>query len=121
MRNLLLLLVVTAIACGKSENSSTVDLIKTVASESRTKARVVMSVKMAGDQPTADDLALLKTIEDRVEKAHIGRLMSSGTEAGFMNLVIEADNTADAISELRKEAAGVGVLERSSFKVLSSV
>lgn len=121
MRRLLSLLIVAgAIACGKGENSSTVDLIKTVATEARTKARVEISVKMAADQPAPDDLALLKTIEDRVEKARIGRLVSSGTEAGFMNVIVEVDNTADAISQLRKEAQEVGVLERSSFKVLSS-
>jgi hypothetical protein len=121
MRRLLPLLIVAgAIACGKGENSSTVDLIKTVVTEARTKARVVISVKMAADQPTPDDLALLKTIEDRIEKAHIGRLVNSGTEAGFMNVVVEVDNTADAITRLRKEAQGVGVLERASFKVLSS-
>jgi hypothetical protein len=95
MRRLLSLLIVAgAIACDKGGNSSTVDLIKTVATEAR-----------------------LKTIEDRVEKARIGRLVSSGTEAGFMNVVVEVDNTATAISQLRKEAQEVGVLERSSFKV----
>ena len=80
-----------AIACGKGKNSSTVDLIKTVATEARTKVRVEMSVKMAADQPTPDDLALSS----------------------------KWDNTADAISQLRKEAQEVGVLERSSVNVLS--
>ncbi|MGZ5492589.1 MAG: hypothetical protein ACXW3E_03460 [Thermoanaerobaculia bacterium] len=118
MRRLLSLLIIAgAVACGRGENSSTVDLIKTVATEARTKARVEMSVKMAGDQPASDDLALLKTLEDRVDKARIGRLVSSGTEAGFMNVVVEVDNTADAIAKLRKESQALGVLERSSFKV----
>jgi len=72
MRRLLSLLIVAgAIACGKGENSSTVDLIKTVATEVRTKARVEMSVKMAADQPAPDDLALLKTIEDRGSGAFV--------------------------------------------------
>src|SRR3977135_2946252 len=100
MRKLLLLAVALLAACGKSE-SSTVDLIKTVAAEARTKPRVQMMVKISGEQATPDDLALLKTIEDRIEQAHIGRLISSGSEAGYLNVTVEVENTATAITQLR--------------------
>ena len=72
---------------------------------------------MNGEQPTPDDLALQKTIEDRIEQAHIGRLVSSGSNAGFFNVTVEVDNSADAITKLRSVLQTAGVLNRSSFKV----
>ena len=108
---------VLAIACAKHESSGTVDLIKTVASEARTKPRVITMIKTNGDQPTPDELALQKSIEDRIEQAHIGRLVSSGADAGFLNITIEVENTADAIAKLRQVVSAAGVLNRSSFRV----
>ncbi len=112
-----LLLTVLAFACSKSEG--TIDLIKTVASEARTKARVQVSIKMSSEQPAPDDLALQKSIEDKIEEAHIGRLVSSGTNAGFMTITVEVENSADGITKLRSILQTAGVLNRSSFKVSS--
>jgi hypothetical protein len=107
------------LACGKNETSSTVDLVKTIATESRTKPRVEVSVKLNGEQPVPEDLALQKTIEDRIEQAHIGRLISSGSNAGYLSITVEVDNTADAIAKLRTILQNAGALNRSSFKVKS--
>ena len=107
------------LACGKNETSSTVDLVKTIATESRTKPRVEVSVKLNGEQPVPEELALQKTIEDRIEEAHIGRLISSGSNAGYVNVTVEVDNTADAIAKLRTILQNAGALSRSSFKVKS--
>lgn len=104
-------------ACSKSETSPTVDLIKTVASEARAKPRVEVSIKLGAEQPTPDDLALQKSIEDKIEEAHVGRLISSGTNAGFMTITVEVDNTADGIAKIRSVLQAAGVLNRSSFKV----
>lgn len=105
------------VACGKSERSSTIDLIKTVASEARAKPRVEMSVKLSGEQPAPDELVLQKSIEEKIEQAQVGRLVSSGTQAGFMTITVEVENSADAITKLRSVAQAAGVLERTSFKV----
>ena len=107
------------LACGKTETSATVDLVKTIATESRTKPRVEVSVKMTGEQPVPEDLVLQKTIEDRIEQAHIGRLFSSGTDSGYINVTVEVDNTADAIAKLRALLQTAGALNRASFKVKS--
>jgi len=104
-------------ACSKSETSPTVDLIKTVASEARTKPRVEVAIKLGTEQPTPDDLALQKSIEDKIEEAHVGRLISSGTNAGFMTITVEVDNTADGIAKIRSVLQAAGVLNSSSFKV----
>jgi hypothetical protein len=112
-------LILILFACGKNETSSTVDLVKTIATESRTKPRVEVSVKLNGEQPVPEDLALQKTIEDRIEQAHIGRLISSGSDSGYMNITVEVDNTADAIAKLRTILRNAGALNRSSFKVRS--
>jgi len=115
MRKFLLLFAL--VACAKNE-SSTVDLIKTVAAEARTKPRVQVVMKMTSDVAMPDDLALQRSIEDRIERAHIGRLVSSGLEAGYANITIEVENTATAITQLREVLRDAGVLARSSFKVL---
>jgi hypothetical protein len=111
------LLLFALVACAKNE-SSTVDLIKTVAAEARAKARVQVVMKMGSDFATPDDLALQRSIEDRIERAHIGRLVSSGSEAGYMNITIEVENTATAIAQLRDVLRDAGASPRSSFKVL---
>ena len=110
-----LLLALLAFAC-RNENS-TVGLIRDVAAEARTKPRVQMSVKMSAEQPAPEDLALQKTLEDRIEQAHIGRLVSSKTEAGFVTITVEVGKTADGIEKLRQLARAQGVLERASFRV----
>ena len=114
-----LVLILALFACGKNETSSTVDLVKTIATESRTKPRVEVSVKMNGEQPAPEDLVLQKTIEDRIEQAHIGRLISSGSDSGYLNVTVEVDNTADSIAKLRTILQNAGALNRSSFKVKS--
>jgi len=78
-----------------------------------------VSVKLNGEQPTPDEIVLQKTIEDRIEQAHIGRLVSSGTNAGFINVTVEVANSADGIAKLRSILQTSGVLNRSSFKVTS--
>jgi hypothetical protein len=113
------LILLILFACGKNETSSTVDLVKTIATESRTKPHVEVSVKLNGEQPVPEELALQKTIEDRIEQAHIGRLISSGSNAGYLNVTVEVDNTADAIAKLRTILQNVGALNRASFKVKS--
>jgi hypothetical protein len=102
-------------ACAKSEG--TIDLVKNIATEARTKPRVEVMVKMSGEQAAPEDLALQKSIEDRIEQAHVGRLISSGNESGFMRITVEVDNTADSIAKMRKVLQTLGVLERASFKV----
>ena len=103
-----------ALACGRKES---VDLLKTVASEVKEKPRVVVSVKLAGEQPTKAESALQKTIEDRIEQAHIGRLVRSGSDAGVMTIVVEVENTADAIAQLRRILQDAEVLDRAAFKI----
>ena len=109
--------VLALLACGRSETSSTVDLVKKIATESRTKPRVEVSVKLNNMEPATDDLALQKTIEDRIEQAHIGRLISSGSDPGSMHIVVEVDNTAEAITKIRAILRDAGALNQSSIKV----
>ena len=114
----MLVVLFTALLATGCYRKESVDLLKTVAAESRTKPRVQMSVQMRGNEQTAEEAALQKAIEDRIEQSHIGRLVSSGTNAGYMVIVVEVENTADAITELRRIVQSAGVLERSSFKII---
>jgi hypothetical protein len=117
VKRIALIVALLVAACGKSEG--TINLVKEVAADARTKPRVTMSIKLSGDVATPDDLALQKRIEDRIEQAHVGRLISSGTDAASMNVVVEVDNTANGITELRKIAQTAEILPRTSFRVSS--
>jgi hypothetical protein len=113
-RAILFFLLVTA--CAKAEKPAT-DLIHEVASEVSTKPRIEMDVRLPQDQPAPADLALQRSIEDRIEREHVGRLVTSGTGPGFLYITVEVEQTANAIETLRRVARDAGVLERTSFKV----
>ena len=108
--------------CGRKsgEKSATVGLIAEVASEVRDKPRVQLLIKIPREQPIAEDLAMLRTIEEAIDRESIGRLTSSGNQPGHVFVIVEADNSAEAISRLRKLVLEAGLLQRSSFRVLSS-
>ncbi len=116
MRARRLVLLIVLLACRKE---ATVDLIKDVAVEVRTKPRVQVMIRASAEEATPEDLELLRSIEDRIERAHIGRLVSSGSKAGYLNLTVEVEKTAEAIEQLRRLLQAAGVLERSSFLVTS--
>jgi predicted TIM-barrel enzyme len=116
MRHLALLLLL-AIGCTRAEKPG--DLLRDVASEVRTKPRVEVSVKLDHEEATAADLQLQRSVEDRVERENVGRLVSSGTRAGYLFITVEVEKTADAIEKLRAVLRSEGLLERSSFRVIT--
>ncbi len=107
------------VACRKVERSSGVDLAREVATQIRERPRVQLFVKLAGEEATKEELDLRHRIEERIEQQNIGRLISSGSGSGFMDVTVEVENTADAISQLRKVLQSFGLLKRSSFKVIA--
>jgi hypothetical protein len=113
-QSLLLLSVLLFAGCRKA---STIDLIHEVATEARKKPYVQVMIRATAEEATPQDLELLRSIEDRIERANVGRLVSSGSAAGYLNLTIEVDKTAEAIEKLRGVLKAAGVLDRSSFKV----
>jgi len=106
-----------AVACG-AENPT--NLVRDVATEVKDKPRVQLIVKISGEQPTAEELQLRRSLEDQIDNERIGRLISSGAGSGQMDIIVEVDNTADGITQLRKIALDAGVLKQASFKVLPS-
>lgn len=107
------------IGCAKSERPAVVDLIHEVASEVRTKPRIEINLNLPQDLPTPAELDLQRSIEDRIEREHVGRLVGSGTHAGSMFIVVEVEQTADSMEKLRALLRSAGVLQRSSFRVIA--
>jgi hypothetical protein len=107
------------IACAKSERPAAVDLIHEVANEVRTKPRIAIDVRLPQEQPTPSDLDLQRSLEDRIEREHIGRLVTSGSHAGSLFIVVEVEKTADAMEKLRTLLRSAGVLKQSSFRVIA--
>lgn len=109
------------LGCRKSaEKSPTTDLIGQVASEVKDKPRIQMLIKIGTEQPTPEDQALLRSLEETIEREGIGRLTSSGNQPGYIFVIVEAENSADAISRLRKVALDAGLVSRASFRVIAT-
>ena len=114
-----LTLLLTA-SCGGNEAGvqSASEIIRKVSSEIRTAHRVQVSVKASAEEPTAEDLEVRRNIENRIEQANIGRLVSSGAGAGETWVVVEVDNTAEAIPRLQEILRSMDLARQSSFKVI---
>ena len=110
----LTLAVFLILGCG-AENPT--NLVRDVATEVKDKPRVQLIVKISGEQPTAEELQLRRSLEDQIDNERIGRLISSGAGSGQMDIIVEVDNTADGITQLRKIALDAGVLKQASFRV----
>jgi hypothetical protein len=117
MRATIILLTLLLVACGPSEPAT--DFLREVTTAAREKSRVQMLVRATAEEPTDKDLALRKSIEDRIEQDRIGRLVSAGAGAGFIDVIVEVDNTSAGIAQLRRVAQDAGVSDRVSFKVVA--
>ena len=67
------------------------------------------------------DLQLQRSIEDRIEREHIGRVVTSGSTPGAMNITVEVDETVKSIDKIRLLLRESGVLNRSSVKIAETV
>jgi AMMECR1 domain-containing protein len=110
----------SVVACAKSERMPVSDLVKQVAADARTKLRVQVTIRASADEATTADKALLRSLEDAIERQKVGRLVSSGTQPGEMFITVEVENTADAIATLQSILQKAGVRDRASFKVIQS-
>lgn len=111
---------IVLLACGGNEPGvqSATEIAREVTTGMRTRARVEVSVKATAEEPTADDLALRKRIEDRIEQENVGRLVSAGGGAGYMNITVEVENTADSIDRIQDILRSLEVDRETNFKVL---
>jgi len=108
------------LSCGANEPGvqSATEIAREVTTGMRSRARVQVSVKASAEDPAQEDLDLRKRIEDRIEQQNIGRLVSSGGGAGFIDITVEVDNTADAIEKIQEIVRSLDVARETSFKVL---
>jgi hypothetical protein len=116
VKQILPFVVILPLACG-GENPT--NLVRDVASQVKTRPRVQMSIRLRGEEPTAEELDLRRQLEQRIEQENIGRLVSSGAGSGSMDVVVEVEKTADAIDALRKIALDYEILRQTSFKVIT--
>ena len=110
-----------AAGCGqeKGPGDRTADLIREVTTAARTKTRIQMLVKSETEDPGPADLELRRQLEEKIEQRRIGRIVSTGGGAGFIEIVVEADNSSVAIPQLRDIAREAGVFEKASFRIRS--
>jgi hypothetical protein len=105
----------------KAEKAPAVELLGQVATEVRDKPRIQLLVKLAGETMNEEETTMQRVLEEAIERDGVGRITSSGTQPGYLFIVVEADNnSADAIERLRAVALDAGVLKRSSFRVIGT-
>jgi hypothetical protein len=119
MKRAMIAALLLVVACQRESRKAAQEVIGEVTSGLREKHRVQVSVKASAEDPTPEDLELRKSIETRIEQENIGRIVSSGAGAGFIDITVEVENTAVAIPRLRSVLQAAGALSRSSFKVLT--
>ena len=120
MRRFLLCLAILFAACGKEDIGvqSPSEVMREVSTGLRETYRVQMSVRASAEDPTPEDLDLRKRIEDRIDAENIGRLVSSSGGAGRMEIVVEVDDTAAAISKMQNALRALDFQRDVTFKVL---
>jgi len=106
-------------ACGRSEHP--LETIHQTIDEARTKPRVQIQIRLEGTDPLPADLQLQRSIEDRIEREHIGRVVNSGSTPGAMNITVEVDETVNSIDKIRRLLRQAGVLNRSLVKIAETV
>jgi hypothetical protein len=114
-----IIVILLLVACGGETRRTAQDVVGEVTSGLRDKQRVQISIKASAEDPTPEDIELRKSIETRIEQENIGRVVSSGGGAGFIDVTVEVENTAVAIPRLRTLLQSAEVMSRSSFKVLT--
>ena len=113
-------LVVALAACGGEGAGvqAPSEVIREVSTGLRQTYRVQMSVRASAEEPAAEDVALRKQIEDRIDAENIGRLVSSSGGAGRMEIIVEVDDTPTAISKMQNALRDLDVQRDVTFKVL---
>src|SRR5687767_8060513 len=120
MRVVAAFFIVYLIACGGNEAGvqPAAEIIREVTTGIRSNARVHVSVRASAEEPTPEDIELRKRLEDRIEQENIGRLISSSGGAGYVDLVVEVENTADAIPRIQEILRSMDAARDASFKVI---
>ena len=110
----LIALVLFSGGCGESAT----EVARELATGLRETYRVQVSVKASAEDPTPEDLALRKRIEDAIEQQNIGRLVAASGGSGQIEVVVEVENTAEAIPKLQEIVKELGVERAASYKVV---
>ena len=108
-----LIAVMLLVGCGESATEA----VREVATGLRETYRVQVSIKASAEEPAPEDLALRKRLEDRIEQQNVGRLVSAGGGSGQIDVVVEVENTAEAIPKLQEIVKDLGVAREASYKV----
>ena len=117
-RRLAILIFLAACARNETGVQPATEVIREVTTGMRSNARVQVSMKATAEEPTAEDIAMRKKLEDAIEAENIGRLISSSGGAGYVDIVVEVENTADAIPRIQEILRSMDAARHASFKVI---
>jgi hypothetical protein len=97
--------------------TDTHDVIKETISEARdTRLRVQLRLPDAGP-PSAADLTLRKTLEEKIEHDRIGTIVDETTGAGYLDFTVQVPSSVTAIPKLNTIARQAGLADRAAVTV----
>jgi hypothetical protein len=120
------LLLLSMTACAKDERPSDAttaiaDAMKQTLEQTRDKHRLRVEIRLTHDeQPSPADLEMRRKLKEEIEREHIGRIVSTSSDAGHVDIEVEVSDTAGSIARIRTMLQGAGVLNRSTIKVAST-
>ena len=118
-RAFLVLIVMTACSGGDETGvQPATEVIREVTTGMRSNARVQVSMRASAEVPTPEDIEMRKRLEDAIEAENIGRLVSSSGGAGYVDIVVEVENTADAIPRIQEILRSMDAARHATFKVI---
>lgn len=121
MRRFAPLLLLLALACGKSDVTAedAEKVVRETLSEAREKDVVKIQVRLEKTAlPSAEELELRRRIEETIEKEGIGRVTLADAGVGHIDVSVEVDSTADAVPRIRDLLETFGVLERATVSIV---
>lgn len=95
------------------------EVVKETVDAARPKERIVIQVRLEqSDMPSAEDLAVQRTLEEQIGEGRAGRVVTSGGGVGYFDITVEVESTADAIPRVEALVREAGLQERATIRVL---
>lgn len=105
-------------ACRGDERDAAAAVVKETFEAVRRNELVVIKVRLdEREMPSANDLKVRDTIEERLVQERIGTITARDAGVGFYSLAVEVESTADAVPRVRAILRELGVLEQTSVEI----
>lgn len=118
MRSAIVAVALLFAACKGEERDATAAVVKETLEAVRRNEQVVLKVRLdARELPSAEDLKVRDTLEERLVQERIGTITARDAGVGFYSVVVEVESTADAVPRVRAILRELELLEKTSVEI----